>query len=72
MSWMWSVEEALLTICEASHWIPSIKDNFSYKIKCDVENPWHLGVAQGCPFFILTPVFSATGCVTAKVEHLCS
>lgn len=35
---------------DPQHW----KQFFQYKIRCDVENPWHLGVAQGSPFFILT------------------
>lgn len=67
-----SVDETLLAGCEAFHLIPTIKNNFTYKTQCDVENPWHLGIAQGCPFSILIPVSCATGCITGKVGHLCS
>lgn len=66
-----SAEEALLTVREVFHLIPSTENNFTYHSKGDTSTPWHLGAAQGGPCLILSPASSATACTAAKVGRLC-
>lgn len=54
---------------DPQHW----KQLFKYKIKCDVENPWHLGVTQGSPVFILTSLpHSPPQGVSQPKEGICA